>query len=251
MFVQVINLDRSPDRLAKIGADLDQTGWHWQRLAAIAPKQGYIHATPLYARDRARHLFGRDLSRGEVGCFLSHLAALRAFVAGDDAVALVLEDDAKVDPSARQQVEQIAQVIGTYDADWACVNLCFVQPLRRRQIATLANNTLYRAYQFPLLTGALLWHKNGAQRFVAWCDQVGIHAPIDNQLRDWIARGNRGYACERPVVGIRDFPTTITERQVLGGEDQQPLPQNKFSRHEMRQKLPLYWRSFWRHLLRL
>lgn len=73
MFIQVINLDRSPDRLAAISKDLDQMGLPWSRLEGVELEAEYVVRSETYQRSRARYLFGRDLSRGEVGCFLSHI----------------------------------------------------------------------------------------------------------------------------------------------------------------------------------
>lgn len=44
--------------------------------------------------DKARAYYGRDLTRGEVGCTLSHVRCYNRIAKGKDSVALILEDDA-------------------------------------------------------------------------------------------------------------------------------------------------------------
>lgn len=49
-----------------------------------------------YDRKKAFRLFNREMSRGEIGCALSHIAAYRTMLENDIPYAMVLEDDAKV-----------------------------------------------------------------------------------------------------------------------------------------------------------
>ena len=250
LHIQVINLDRSPERLAAIGADLDGIGASWSRVQAVAPDEDYARTVKTYDRLRANYLFGRDLTRGEVGCFLSHLSALRGLLVSGHEIGLILEDDAKIDSEAASMIKDIATSLGGIDPLWACVNLSHTTALRRRRIASISGNTLYRAYQFPLLTAALLWHKDGARKFTNWCDDVGIYAPIDNQIRDWITLGGHGFSVAHPPVAMRDFATTIADRPRGNAAGAKKGKTNKFNKYELRQKLPLYWRSGTAYLMR-
>jgi glycosyl transferase family 25 len=243
VLVQVINLDRSPERLNAIGADLDQMGSSWSRLQAVEPDAGYVNTTKIYNRSRANYLFGRDLTRGEVGCFLSHLAALRALLSSECNVGLILEDDAQLERGSGQLINEISAVLSTKDPLWACVNLSYTTKIRRRNLASITGNDLFRAYQFPLLASALLWQKDHAKAFVKWCERVGLYGPLDNQLRDWIALGNHGISCKHPPVGLRAFPSTIADRPVTMFSGGYAQGKNKFTKFELRQKVPLYWRS--------
>ncbi len=94
-----INLDRSPERLAEMAGRLDGLAIDWMRVPAI---DGRRIALPLPGVDaafyRAHH--GRELLPDEAGCFLSHLRAMKAFLASPLRYAMVLEDDARVTPEA-------------------------------------------------------------------------------------------------------------------------------------------------------
>jgi glycosyl transferase, family 25 len=96
--VLLINLDRSPERLANMNKRLAALPWPWERVPAIdGPAQKDFPAQEvdehLYRR---RH--GRDLPRGEIGCYLSHVRAMKQFLAGESSHLLLLEDDAVPGP---------------------------------------------------------------------------------------------------------------------------------------------------------
>jgi glycosyl transferase family 25 len=49
-----------------------------------------------YDRKKAINLFNRELSKGEIGCALSHMSIYQKMIAEDIPHALILEDDAKI-----------------------------------------------------------------------------------------------------------------------------------------------------------
>jgi len=175
ILVQVINLDRSPERLLAIGNDLNLAGLPWSRLRAVEPDTDYVTAIEVYDNARANYLFGRDLTRGEVGCFLSHLEALRALSQSGCYIGLILEDDAQLFHDAAPMIAEISAALNSKAPHWACVNLSYTTHLRRRSVASFTDNTLYRAYQFPLLSSALIWRTEQAKVFVQWCEATGIY----------------------------------------------------------------------------
>jgi glycosyl transferase family 25 len=92
MRVFLINLDRSADRLALMAGDLDRLGLAWERLVGV---DGATLALPDARIDEAafRRRHHAVLRRGEIGCYLSHHAALLRFLASDANAGLILEDD--------------------------------------------------------------------------------------------------------------------------------------------------------------
>lgn len=95
----VINLDRAPERLARIRAQLTGLGLPFTRLPAVdaqrlLPAQRAQLDDSTYQR---RH--GMTPVLGELGCYLSHVAVMNAFLASPARFALVLEDDVILRPS--------------------------------------------------------------------------------------------------------------------------------------------------------
>jgi glycosyl transferase family 25 len=89
----VINLDRAPERLARISAQLQRLALPFTRLPAVdaramTPEQRAELDEPAYRR---KH--GMAPVLGELGCYLSHVEVMRRFLASDAHFALVLEDD--------------------------------------------------------------------------------------------------------------------------------------------------------------
>ena len=90
----VINLDRAPERLARIGAQLQHLQLPFTRLAAVDART--LTAEQRASLDEAayRRKHGMTPVAGELGCYLSHVQAMRAFLASGALFALILEDDA-------------------------------------------------------------------------------------------------------------------------------------------------------------
>lgn len=89
----VINLDRAPDRLARISEQLSRLGLPFTRLAAVDGRALTSEQQRALDEPAFRRKHGMPPLAGELGCYLSHVAALRAFQASDAAFALILEDD--------------------------------------------------------------------------------------------------------------------------------------------------------------
>ena len=89
----VINLDRAPDRLARISEQLRHLGLPFVRLPAVDGRQLTPEQTACLDEAGFRRKHGMPPLLGELGCYLSHVEALRAFQASDASFALILEDD--------------------------------------------------------------------------------------------------------------------------------------------------------------
>ena len=79
VIVQIINLDRSADRMAQMASALDQQNVSYVRLPGVDGKSGPPEVIANYDAQRSKRLFGRPLLAGEVGCYQSHLNAAQAF----------------------------------------------------------------------------------------------------------------------------------------------------------------------------
>ena len=115
----VINLDRAPERLARVHAQLQQLGLPYMRLPAVdaralRPEQNAELDEPAYRR---RH--GMSPVLGELGCYLSHVEVMRAFLAGPATCALVLEDDVLLQPT----LPAVLQALMAHPSRWDMVKL--------------------------------------------------------------------------------------------------------------------------------
>lgn len=112
----VINLDRAPQRLARIGAQLDALGVEWTRFSAVEGK--WVPAGEQAALlDRAgfERLHGMTPSLGELGCYLSHVRLMQAFLASPHEFALILEDDVKPTAALPEVLQRLMAAAGRWD----------------------------------------------------------------------------------------------------------------------------------------
>lgn len=92
----VINLDRSVHRLAQMDRQLKDISWSWQRLPAADGKTLSMEDRQLVDVPAFKRKHGKMPLPGEVGCYLSHVWAMRRFLETDHAYLLVMEDDLRV-----------------------------------------------------------------------------------------------------------------------------------------------------------
>ncbi|MBO3761222.1 glycosyltransferase family 25 protein [Ciceribacter sp. L1K22] len=87
MAIYLINMDRDTDRLEHMTRQLD--GLAFERLPAFDGRRLTDEELAVIRAERP----GASWSRGQVGCFFSHVEAWAKIAAGDDPYGVVLEDD--------------------------------------------------------------------------------------------------------------------------------------------------------------
>ena len=111
----VINLDRAPERLARITAQLERLGLPFHRLAAVDARAMTDAQRALLDEPAYRRKHGMSPVLGELGCYLSHVLVMRAFLASDADFALVLEDDVLLHDSLPAVLQGLARHRGRWD----------------------------------------------------------------------------------------------------------------------------------------
>jgi glycosyl transferase family 25 len=111
----VINLDRSPDRLAFMQEQCTRLRVPWQRVPAVDGGELALPNPQLVdeaAFNRRHHAL---LRRGEIGCYLSHHLALQLFLRSDAESALILEDDVALSSDLPRVLDMLARCADTWD----------------------------------------------------------------------------------------------------------------------------------------
>ena len=118
----VINLDRAPERLARISNQLRHLGLAFTRLPAVDARA--LTPEQRNALDEAayRRKHGMTPVLGELGCYLSHVQAMHQFLASTADFALILEDDALLQDS----LPAVLQGLMTQPARWDVAKLSAV-----------------------------------------------------------------------------------------------------------------------------
>lgn len=97
MRAYILNLDAAQDRWAALSGAFAKIGFSVVRVPAVEGAK-LVLPIPEYAEVRYRWFHGRPTNIREVGCYLSHLAACRAFLATPDTHGLICEDDLVLGP---------------------------------------------------------------------------------------------------------------------------------------------------------
>ncbi len=103
--VYVVNLDRSPERLAYVMPYIEKLSFPVTRISAIDGR--LLSPEDLRKNlDTVRHLkyVGKEMNVGMAGCSLSHMKVWETFLASSNEYALVFEDDVSFDPVRLQCV---------------------------------------------------------------------------------------------------------------------------------------------------
>ena len=109
--VFVINLAGSEVRLRSAREQLKEAGLPCNRIEAVDGRGRQPEDFPQYDAGEALRHFGRGLKSGEIGCYLSHIAAAQALIDTGAPHGLILEDDFVSLPGAWQSVSETLQAL--------------------------------------------------------------------------------------------------------------------------------------------
>jgi glycosyl transferase, family 25 len=118
----VINLDRAPERLERISAQLQRLQLPFTRLSAVDARRFTPQQAAQLDEAAYRRKHGMTPVPGELGCYLSHVEVMRAFMASGAQAALVLEDDVKL----HDTLPAVLRGLLAHPARWDMVKLSAV-----------------------------------------------------------------------------------------------------------------------------
>ena len=123
VFTQVINLDRSPERLSSIAEYLHKAGIDFVRFSAYDGRELDIDNDPLvtdlFDLDMWRRRHHRNPIPADIGCYLSHYYAIAKVLEQDKPYGMVFEDDAVI---AEDFVARVGPALAHAD-DWDILKL--------------------------------------------------------------------------------------------------------------------------------
>jgi glycosyl transferase family 25 len=172
----LINLDRSPDRLAFIANRLRTLGVDYTRIVAIdgslltdAEGAAFIAARP---RD------GRSWSAGQIGCFMSHTGAWRNIAEASASYGLVIEDDIHLSDATLAFLKNLDWVPA--DADIVRIEGTGQWLLLGAGAATPEGRSVHRVRSSAWGAGAYILSKAAAKKLLAV--EPVLHTPVDHFL---------------------------------------------------------------------
>jgi glycosyl transferase family 25 len=174
--VFLINLDRSPDRLAFMQAEANRIGLKFERVPAV-------DRTAVPDDLRAQFLApdgspAGPLSPGEVGCYASHLTVHQRVVREGLPCAVVLEDDARLTPHL---MDVVPAAVTVAPEDWDLIHLSAVVNRAVYAMADLPGGChLVRYMRPPRGTAGYIISRSGAAKMLAPAPR---RRPIDVDLK--------------------------------------------------------------------
>lgn len=220
MKAYVINLDSAVKRWQHMEASFQQVGIDYERVPAVNGRELVL---PIAEFDQGLYLrrHGKYPNLGQIGCYLSHVKALRRFLETGDEFAMICEDDVWLHP----QLANILRSALEHRDCWDLVRLSGFHHSHPKPIRRLDQHHQLAVNMTRLCgTGAYLVHRNAAQKLIERLLPMSL--PIDHALdREW------EYGLK--AVSIHPLPV---DQQRIGFQSQLPA--------EQREKLPA-WRRYW------
>lgn len=206
--VRVISLGSALDRRAAFAAGAADAGLVWAFFDALREPAPPLVSNPAQSLSRA----GRALRPGEVGCYASHFAVWRVFLASDADQLLVFEDDVMVDWPAIRAV--LALDLPGLDVHMLKLFASYptrTRTLRHKLYSDHSHLVQIRGYSYG--TQAYLLTRQAAQALVRHCAAVDM--PIDWAMSRYWHHGHAVYAVVPSPVIERLVPSSIGHPPVL------------------------------------
>ena len=170
-----INRERDTARRTALEKGLAEVGLSAERISAVEGLQVPQSLRPYFFTDGKLH---SKLTRGEVGCYASHLSVMKTLIDRDIEHALILEDDAMLSADLPSMIDRILEAL---PPNWDLVHLCKDPCRATKKVANIARGvSLVRYSRVPATTTGYLLNKTGACKFLA---QTNRYWPIDTDFR--------------------------------------------------------------------
>jgi glycosyl transferase family 25 len=227
--IWVINLKRSIDRNNYITTHLNELGLPFELIEGVdgqnlTPKE----FAAIYSGEQAVISIGRELSRGEIGCSLSHLKLYQRMIDENLDEALILEDDVVIDSDFFEIIKRKV----FFPKDWELILFYH----GGTQISFWQRKTFYQHYQFVKFAhktwGSLSYiiKQSAARKLLAHA--YPIRVPADSLTGGDIRTGVRLYGINPPCMQqlFADDPnfTTMPERNLLRRKTPSKTEMSKF-----------------------
>ena len=194
----IINLDRAQDRWNATSEKFRALGLNVIRIPAIEGKD-LIFPHPDFAVWRYFFLYGRKMSPNEVGCYFSHIKALKAFLETGKEHVMICEDDVFPLPELGDVIHDAMQ----YSHSWDLLRLNGLKPTKGKNFATLSHGfRLCCDLKTASGNGAKIVNRHAAKTIIKKC--LPMRLPHDVSLF-------YGWPIGIREVTIQPFPVLLNE----------------------------------------
>ncbi|WP_171022000.1 glycosyltransferase family 25 protein [Cohaesibacter sp. CAU 1516] len=210
----LINLDRDNDRFIYMQEALKPYGITPERVPACLGLAMDECLKPFFLDDAGE--IASAMSKGEIGCYASHLTILKRIVDEDiKEPVLVMEDDLRFEANFRP----LMAAIDTLPEDWEIVRLSNPAKAHFKTVSNLpgAAGEIVLYWRVPNNTGAYVINQSGARKFLGY--QTRRMRPVDEDLRRPWEHGLTTYGVLPAPITSNIFDSTI---DAIGGDRSLP-----------------------------
>lgn len=193
--VYLINLDCSPERLAKMDQQLVNQSIGYERISAVKGADlSPSDIDQVYSQALNKKNFRADLCLGEIGCYMSHRKIWRKMLDENVEFAVVLEDDLVIENNFGQLFEQFEQ-LKHYDL----IKLADNRNIKPEQIKKISDDyELINFKKIPNCTTGYTVSLAGAKKLLS---RDKFYRPVDIDMQFCRELG-------LSVAGLRPYPIT-------------------------------------------
>lgn len=208
----IISLPDCVDRREKMSKQMEKFGLEYEFIDAVDCRGKDIYSIPEYDYHKRLKYFGRNMSGGEIGCFLSHKKFIEMMIDQDIEEALFLEDDAILFDDFAMVLKSLVQTRNEYE---------LVRFLGQPKIATLKQKYVcdlgdgYHLSKLSTTPGgafAVLFKKSAALKLKPFLEH--FYLPIDTIYgQSWKTKVKWRVTQPGLAVGDDTIPSTIGDKR--------------------------------------
>ncbi|AMM84960.1 glycosyltransferase family 25 protein [Martelella sp. AD-3] len=180
MLTFVINLDRDTERLAAITSIMAARGLDFTRLAASDARLLGDHEAARLSAFPAP--FSREMTRGEIGCYLSHRRAWAALLESDAPSATIFEDDVEISAATRAVLDGLESRLPAGVDVVKFETSMKPAELARKTELTLGDHAVKRLVGCHIGSAGYVITRQGAETMLARSEKLFV--PVDAALFD-------------------------------------------------------------------
>ena len=210
----MINLERSKSRLESIKSELERFNLKFERVPAV---DGNLldesNLSDFYNNSLNKRVYRRPLSRGEIGCYMSHIKCWKKIATENVSSALILEDDASLSDFVVDVLDQITNM----EEKWDIIKLC-VPPKKKAFFPkrTLSNGFILCRYKkIPSRTTGYLVTMQGAKKLLDARTFFG--RPVDDDMQFYWEFDGKVLGVEPSVISCSE-ESNSSEIDFLGAK---------------------------------
>lgn len=180
--VFVINLDKSPERMARIAKRLNELFIPFERISGVyGAELSQEEIAQYYCPKLNKKNYRRPLGLGEIGCYISHIKAWQTIIDRKLPCGLILEDDIVIEEGLADLAKELGRLPDTFDI------VKFFNKKKNPKIVDSVDFArkykLCRFKKIPIGNYAQLISLSGAKKLLKTYEKFG--RPVDEDIQHW------------------------------------------------------------------